>query len=76
MEMNTRADQINGEITALKQLLTNSDYKAIKHSEGLISDIEYEEIKTYRENLRAQINQLEEELATLLEELATLNEKI
>lgn len=67
MEMNTRADQINGEITALKQLLTNSDYKALKYSEGLISDIEYAEIKTYRENLRAQINQLEEKLATLNE---------
>ena len=69
MEMNTRADQINGEITALKQLLTNSDYKALKYSEGLISDIEYAEIKTYRENLRAQINQLEEELATLNEKI-------
>lgn len=65
MEMNTRAEQINSEITALKQLLTNSDYKALKYSEGLISDIEYTEIKTYRENLRAQINQLEEELATI-----------
>ena len=69
MEMNTRADQINGEIIALKQLLTNSDYKALKYSEGLISDIEYEETKTYRENLRAQINQLEEELATLNEKI-------
>lgn len=69
MEMNTRVDQINGKITALKQLLTNSDYKAIKHSEGLISDIEYTETKTYRENLRAQINQLEEELATLNEKI-------
>lgn len=67
MEMNTRAGQINGEITALKQLLTNSDYKALKYSEGLISDIEYAEIKNYRENLRAQINQFEEELATLNE---------
>ena len=67
MEMNTRADQINGEITALKQLLTNSDYKALKYSEGLISDIEYAETKNHRENLRAQINQLEEELATLNE---------
>ena len=67
MEMNTRADQINGEIIALKQLLTNSDYKALKYSEGLISDIEYAETKNYRENLRAQINQLEEELATLNE---------
>lgn len=67
MEMNTRVDQINGEIIALKQLLANTDYKALKYAEGLISDIEYAEIKTYRENLRAQINQLEEELATLNE---------
>lgn len=67
MEMNTRAEQINSEITALKQLLTNSDYKTLKYSEGLISDIEYAETKVYRENLRAQINQLEEELATLNE---------
>lgn len=67
MEMNTRVEQINSEITALKQLLTNSDYKALKYSEGLISDIEYAETKLYRENLRAQINQLEEELATLNE---------
>lgn len=67
MEMNTRAEQINSEITALKQLLTNSDYKALKYSEGLISDIEYAETKVHRENLRAQINQLEEELATLNE---------
>lgn len=67
MEMNTRAEQINSEITALKQLLTNSDYKALKYSEGLISDIEYAEVKVYRENLRAQINQLEKELATLNE---------
>lgn len=67
MEMNTRAEQINSEIIALKQLLTNSDYKALKYSEGLISDIEYAEVKTYRENLRAQINQLEEELAAINE---------
>lgn len=65
--MNTRVEQINNEINGLKQLLTNTDYKAIKYSEGLISDIEYAETKLYRENLRAQINQLEEELETLNE---------
>ncbi len=65
MEMNTRAEQIIGEINGLKQLLTNSDYKTLKYSEGLISDIEYAETKLYRQNLRAQINQLEEELAAL-----------
>lgn len=67
MEMNTRVDQINGEIIALKQLLANTDYKALKYAEGFLSDIEYAEIKTYRENLRTQINQFEAELATLNE---------
>lgn len=62
---NIRINQIESQINGLKQLLANSDYKAIKHSEGLISDIEYTEIKIYRENLRTKINQLEEELSFL-----------
>lgn len=66
--MNIRVEQINNEIIGLKQLLTNSDYKALKYAEGLISNIEYEEIKLYRENLRAQINQLEQELTILNEQ--------
>ena len=53
--------RIQGEINALKQLLTNTDYKAIKHSEGLISDEDYAEIKAQREAWRARINELEEE---------------
>lgn len=65
MEMNIRAEQINSEITALKQLLTASDYKTLKYSEGLIPEYEYAEIKAYREDLRAKINRLEEELATI-----------
>lgn len=63
--MNTRADEIIGEITALKQLLANSDYKAIKYSEGLITDVEYASTKAFREDLRVQINALEAELASL-----------
>lgn len=63
--MNTRADEIVGEITALKQLLANSDYKAIKYSEGLITDVEYASTKAFREDLRVQINALEAELASL-----------
>ena len=51
--------RIQGEINALKQLLTNTDYKAIKHSEGLISDEDYAEIKAQREAWRARINELE-----------------
>ena len=51
--------RIQGEINALKQLLTNTDYKAIKHSEGLISDEDYAEVKAQREAWRARINELE-----------------
>ena len=51
--------RMQGEINALKQLLTNTDYKAIKHSEGLISDEDYAEIKAQREAWRARINELE-----------------
>lgn len=67
MEMNTKREQIIGEITAYKQLLTNSDYKAIKYSEGFISEDEYAITKAFREELREKINQLEEELVTLNE---------
>lgn len=63
--MNTKVDQINGEINALKQLLSASDYKALKYSEGLIPEDEYEITKMHREDLRAQINALEAELETL-----------
>ena len=60
-------NEIESEILALKQLLTASDYKTLKYSEGLISETEYTEIRAYRENLRLQINQLENELSKLLE---------
>ena len=51
-----------GRIAELKGLLAASDYKAIKHSEGLISDDEYMPIMAQREAWRAEINELEEEL--------------
>lgn len=54
--------QIQGEINAFKQLLTNSDYIAIKHSEDAISDEEYLKTKELRASYREQINQLEREL--------------
>ena len=34
-------NEIQGEINALKQLLSNSDYQAIKHSEGEMSEEKY-----------------------------------
>lgn len=50
-------------IQELKDLLAATDYQAIKHSEGLIPEEEYASIKAQREGWRAEINQLEEELA-------------
>lgn len=63
--MNTRTMEIIGEINGLKQLLTNSDYKALKYAEGELSEAEYAEVREYRSNLRAKINELEAELATV-----------
>ena len=47
-------------IAKLKRQLAKTDYKAIKYAEGLISDEDYAEIKAYRESLREQIRELEE----------------
>jgi hypothetical protein len=64
---NTRIEEINGEIRALKQILANSDYKAIKYAEGVMTENEYAETKKLRKEIRIKINQLEEELATISE---------
>lgn len=50
------------EIATYKQLLLQTDYKALKHSEGAITDEEYAETKAQRAEWRARINELEEEL--------------
>ncbi len=55
-------DEIQGEINANKQLLRQTDYKALKHSDGVISDEEYAETLQQREKYRAEINRLEAEL--------------
>ena len=54
-----------GEIAALKQLLTQTDYQAIKHSEGEISEEEYAPIREKRKAWRERINELEAALAAL-----------
>lgn len=55
-------NEIQGEINALKQLLSNSDYQAIKHSEGEMSDDEYAPIREKRQGWRVRINELEKQL--------------
>lgn len=52
-------NRILARIEELKQLLADSDYKAIKHSEGLISDEDYEPIKLQRQAWRDEINSYE-----------------
>ena len=50
------------QILELKAQLADTDYKAIKHSEGLISEDDYAPIKEERQIIRAQINALEMQL--------------
>lgn len=54
--------ELNWEISICKEKLKATDYQAIKHSEGLISDEEYEPIKKQREDWRKQINEYQAEL--------------
>lgn len=58
-------NMIEGEINALKQLLSNTDYKALKYAEGLITDEEYKETLELRKSYREKINKYEEELKKL-----------
>ena len=51
-------------IIALKDELQKTDYKAIKYSEGWLTDEEYAETKAERQRIREEINRLEEELAS------------
>ena len=57
-----RADTPQIQIEALKQKLSDTDYKAIKFAEGLISEEEYAYTKKQRQEWRNQINLLELEI--------------
>ena len=58
-------DEIETEIRGYKQALTNTDYLALKHADGVLSDAEYVESKQLRIGYREAINELEAELAAL-----------
>ena len=47
-------------ISELKSKLAQTDYKAIKYAEGLITEEEYAPIKAQRQLWRDEINQLEQ----------------
>ena len=46
-------------IAQLKEELAETDYKAIKYAEGLISEEDYKDIKEARQIIRNRINELE-----------------
>ena len=52
--------ELNQKIIPLKKQLAETDYKAIKYAEGLISDADYAPIKAQRQAVRDQINALEQ----------------
>ena len=64
------------EISQTKNQLTSTDYQAIKHSEGLISDKEYADIKAQRQEWRDRINELEALLPEAEEEYNAEQEAI
>ena len=66
MTYDTRED-MEGRLNALHQLLCNTDYKAIKHSEGVITEDDYAETKAQRQAWRVEINELEARLAEMEE---------
>lgn len=57
-----KREEIQSEINAFKQLLTQTDYKALKHADGAMNDEEYEETRQEREFYRSEVNRLEAEL--------------
>lgn len=66
------------QIRDLKAKLKSSDYKALKHADGALSDEEYEEAKRERQDWRDQINALQELIVIptiTQEEIAAAEEK-
>lgn len=57
--MTDKITEIDMNIAGLKQILANSDYKALKHADGALTDEEYEDTKQKRQRLRDDINALE-----------------
>lgn len=49
-------------IFELKQLLNETDYRAVKYAEGLYTEEEYKPYKELRQSYRDEINELEKQL--------------
>ena len=53
------------QIDLLKLELQKTDYKAIKYSEGWLSEEEYAPVKAERQALRDEINRLQQQINTI-----------
>ena len=51
--------EIDSEINALEQLLAQTDYLALKHVDGALTDEEYASAKADRQSWRDRINELQ-----------------
>ena len=60
-----KATQIENQINALKSNLTNTDYLAIKYSEGELSEDEFKPVRQKRKEWRDEIAKLEKEKNSL-----------
>lgn len=63
--MDEKKRTIESEIAGLKQILASTDYKALKHADGALTDAEYKETQAQRQELRDKINELEAELESI-----------
>ena len=64
-EEDPREEWVEVRILDLKKFLANTDYQAIKFTEGAMTEQEYAPIRTQRAAWRAEINELEQELEGL-----------
>ena len=64
-DMRIMIENIMNDINMYQQLLDNTDYKALKYSEGVMPEEEYATIKQERIEWRAKINELRDELVIL-----------
>lgn len=60
------------QIAKLKRNLASTDYQALKHGDGFLTDDEYAPVKAQRQVWREEINLLELEILTKEAEIETL----
>ena len=63
----TEAEKLQMQLSQKKFELSQTDYKAIKFAEGLITEEEYAPIKAERERMREEIRELQRQLDELPE---------